>query len=313
MSEVNQNPNSFDAQSDSELVKTIELTFHEVVKDEVAGQSDSDRGLEAAETSNKTETCNSKQKIDWHKIAHKLREHNRKLLKQVFQLEQEKADLENRLHQQLEKSYNSDTAIAQQAEQIENGLEQISLISEQLEISRHEAKGYRNSLEHLTKQLKLSQKQTARLERECALLQESHNEKAFQLIDKDKQIQQLSARLGERQPHEHQHTLALDKYEPQTLLEPKSSKSAITQSSARRISGGRVEQAQTKSQPIQVWSVTDTKNKIPLPAAASRPSNPTRATSQTSEWPAPAIVKPKQTKKIKSLAAVKLPQFSRQS
>lgn len=290
MSEVNQNLNSFDAQSDSELVKTIELTFHEVVSDEAASQTEGESSSEEVETSNRTE-CGSQPKLDWHGIAHKLREHNRKLLKQVFQLEQEKADLETRLERQLQQAYASDSAIAKQGEEI-------ALLSEQLEIALEKANSDRDCLDDYARQLEISQKQTARLERECALLQENHNEQTFQLIDKDKQIQELSAHLNRLQRDTPLYASAIDKYELPTSLERKSSKSAITR---------------TKSKPIQVWSGSVAKDNIPLPEASSRALKPEPNQSKTANWLAPAIAPPKQTKKIKSLAAVELPQFPRQN
>lgn len=291
MSEANQNLNSFDAQFDSELVETIEITVHQVDNEVNRGNNKFD--FKEVETPDEFETYYPKQNINWHKTAHKLREHNRKLIKQVFQLEQEQADLEDRLQLQLEKSYSSDTAIAQQAEQIENGLERISLLSEQLEMARCKAEDDRDALEHLAQQLEMSQRQAARLERECALLQESHNEKTFQLSNKDKQIQELTARL-QQNPNVLQSS-SLNKYDRQSAA----------------LKGTPSKMPQLK-QPIQVWSVAVTQDKLPLSATASSTSNQ-KATNKTSEWIAPAIAKSQSTKKVKSLAAVELPKFPRQS
>ncbi|WP_036481548.1 hypothetical protein [Myxosarcina sp. GI1] len=289
MSEVNQNSTSFNAQSDSELVKTIEITVDEVVKDEVVSHSDRTFSEDAKES------CNPKQKIDWHKIAHKLREQNRKLFKQVFQLEQEKADLDNRLQKQLETSYSSDATIAKQAAQIEHSLEQISLLTEQLEISRQEARSDRDTLNHLAQKLESSQQHTARLERECALLQENHNEKTYQLLDKDKQIQKLSARLRRQEDKALQDDSTLNMHERHTLLTSQSTPAKITR---------------IKNQPIQAWSMAMREQNLPLPETSQ--STPNNASRQTHKWLAPAIAKSEQTK-IESLAAVKLPKFPRKS
>ena len=55
-------------------------------------------------------------KMNWQRVAHKLREYNRKLLKKVFRLEQELAEIDNKFNKYVEKSQNNDALLVQQAE-----------------------------------------------------------------------------------------------------------------------------------------------------------------------------------------------------
>ena len=92
--------------------------------------------------------------IDWHKIAHKLREHNRKLLKQVFKLEQELAESKNVLEQQTERSQNTDTLIAQQAKELNHSQEEVARLLHQIEAFQQEAQNQKLLMESMSKQNK---------------------------------------------------------------------------------------------------------------------------------------------------------------
>ena len=108
----------------------------------------------------------TEQKMNWQKVAHKLREYNRKLLKKVFRLEQELADIDNKFTKYVEKSRSNDVLLSQQEQEIRKYQEQIESFDRTLA-------GYQESIErkevitlNLSQQQDLSQQQIARLEQE---------------------------------------------------------------------------------------------------------------------------------------------------
>jgi hypothetical protein len=256
------------------------------------------------------ESTLSQKKIDWHKLAHKLREHNRQLLKKVFKLEQEIIDTTNRLQEQIERSRSTDLLIAQQAEEINHHQEEIARLVGELEKSQQENQSQQILIESLSQQLETSQEQVAQLERECALLQENYNQKTHELLVKGQQTKELHARLHRQQRYTLQYKAALDQYLDISLANTtKESESKTTNPSYR-----------LEPQPIKAWSLTEeqenqeSKPKITnLPSSLPKPSNSetSKKQSQESKSPSPAIASDKTDKKPKSLAAVKLPQFPR--
>ena len=60
----------------------------------------SEQNITSETNLNSNDTSDKDNNIDWHKMAHKLREHNRKLLKKVFQLEQDILESNQALEEQ---------------------------------------------------------------------------------------------------------------------------------------------------------------------------------------------------------------------
>ena len=139
------------------------------------------------------------QTMNWQKVAHKLREYNRKLLKKEFRLEQELADIDNKFAKYIEKSRSNDVLVAQQEQEIRKYREQTesfdrTLADYQAIIDQKEVITI-----NLSQQQDLSQQQIARLEQEINEYQEQT--KSFdrtladrqEIIDRQKiEIAQLS-------------------------------------------------------------------------------------------------------------------------
>lgn len=291
MSEANSNATPFDSQSRDEVTESC---------------------MGASQNQDQTESL--EKKMNWQKVAHKLREYNRKLLKQVFSLEQDIAEIDNRFKKHLEKSQSSDLLAAQQAEEIKKYQEEIALLTQQLDNSHQEVQTQKTTLQNLEQKFELSQQQAAQLERECTFLQENCHQKTYELITKDQEVEELQSRLSRQQQYVLQYKADLDRYLNQVKI-PETTKEVI---SANNI-------PQNNNKPIQPWSTTISPSRISLPQTqskplsinhlASQPSKTIKAKTEIAQWSAPAIAKSNQennqSKKPQSLAAVNLPQFPR--
>ncbi|GAB4537115.1 MAG: hypothetical protein Tsb0014_25530 [Pleurocapsa sp.] len=310
MSEFNNNTNSVEAQS---LVESVSETTNNLESKTPPQSPDLELSQSQSETAQQSESNQITKNMDWQKVAHKLREYNRKLLKKVFKLEQELAEVENKFHKQIEKSQSSDRTLAQQAEEIKNYQQENARLEEKLTVFQQETHSQQVVIESLSKQLETAQKQAAKLERECAILQENYNQKTYELIAVGKEAQELHSRLNRQQHYTLQYKAALDQYVNDVAT--KSEESSVTQDNLPSI----------KNQPVQAWSgtteTTSMDKKLSLPktnisiAPASKnmvvkPEND-RPAAKTNEWPSPAIAKSQKPKKTQSLAAVELPQLPR--
>jgi len=270
----------------------------------------------------------SQKKIDWHKLAHKLREHNRQLLKKIFKLEQEIAEVNNRLGEQIHRSQRTDLLIAQQAEELNCDREEIARLVGELEKSQQEKQSQQSFIENLSHQLKESQEQIAQLERECAFLQENCNKQTQELIVKEEQTQELNSRLHRQQSYTLQYKAALDQYLNISSVPTKTKNEQKVSEPSFRFG----------TKPIQAWSIALEGKEIAAPKASylnlptensadhlpsksskqEAPVSPKIGTadngtqSKETNWPSPAIATANAEKKPKSLAAVDLPRFPRQ-
>ena len=189
--------------------------------------------------------------IDWHKLAHKLREHNRKLFKQVFQLEQALIESDRALEEQKEISQRQDSFAAKQAEKINCCQEEIDDILQKIEVYERTGFSQQTVTENLTKELETTQKKVTELETECSELKAYNNAKDRELQETKQQLQELNIRYNRQQQH---------------LLRSKTK-----------------ETKKVSSQPIKAWSADSSVTK----PAASTANNRTK----NSDWPAPAISK----------------------
>lgn len=299
---LNQNPNS-----DNQSVNQTEIN-NQGNHDEGKPDNPTNLSPSVSEQKEQSQATPKPQNIDWHRLAHKLREHNRKLLKRVFQLEQEIAETNNRIQEHQLRSQSTDMLIAQQAEEINHAQEDTAHVIQELESAKQEVHGQKVLVDNLTKQLETTNEKFTQLESKYALLQEKYNEQNHDLLMKTQQVQELADRLSRQQRYTLQYKAALDKYR-EVASSGKISKTNLDQ-----------DLLQTQPQPIQAWSQTQTsqetstikssnlgisKEKYPLESELKLTSKKSKETN----WPSPVITSTNSQKKPKSLAAVELPKF----
>lgn len=255
-------------------------------------------------------------KMDWQKVAHKLREYNRKLLKKVFRLEQEVAEVDNKYNKYVEKSQNSDLLLAHQAEEIKEYQDKVNLFAQQLQDSQEQVDEQKLIIQQLSEQDQLSQKQAAQLERECTLLQEKYNHKAFELVTKEQENQELQSKLNQQERNALQREAELKRYQDAATRKEKMTSR---------------HQNYPHNRYIQPWSNSTIPEKITLPRNKSQSAKAATynksadaiktaaeiatwsvtATSPTKQGDKSKTVKSSQSKKPQTLAAVDLPTFPR--
>lgn len=250
--------------------------------------------------------------IDWQKLAHKLREHNRKLLKRVFILEQEVAEAKNRGEEQNNQFANNNLLLEQQADKLNENQEEVAHLLQEVESSQQKLQEQKDLAKDFAQKLELSQQEIAKIERECTKLQDSNNDKHYKILDANKQIKELQNRLDRQQ----QNTI---KY--RAMLEKHMSKGDIPQEKVSSPSFPQINQ----SEPIKSWSDTYDKEKVAIlprdlveftesseisPVLTAKKEVPLK---HNSNWPAPEIAVVKKENQPKSIAAVKLPSFPRKS
>ena len=311
MHEANQNTNSFDAEATfSPQGDRLKQNEGEFVRESTIN--------EAAE--NKTDSAANESStgiMDWQRVAHKLREYNRKLLKKVFRLEQELAEIDNKFNKYVEKSQNSDVLLARQAEELESYQEKVALLLKQLAGSQQQIENQELLIQQVSQQHELSQQQTAQLERECTLLQEKYNQKAFELATKEQESEKLKSELSQQQDSVLQQEAKLKKYQ---------------EAASRKEKAVSRNQNYPHNRFIQPWSTSIIPEpKIALPKNKSQSTKVQKTLGNTAEtiqtaakvatWSATTArnkaeqtqvaTKPNQSKKPQSLAAVDLPTFPR--
>ena len=192
--------------------------------------------------------------IDWHKLAHKLREQNRKLLKQVLQLEQSLIESDRSLEEQKEISQRQDSFAAKQAAKINSYQEEIDEILHKIESHEQGSLKQKAVIETLTQELETSQQKVSELQEECTELMVYTEAKEQELQETKQQLQELNIRYQRQQQH---------------LLRSKTT-----------------ETKQVSSQPIKAWSADSSVTKPPASTAKKPKKN--------SDWFAPAIAKKNQ-------------------
>lgn len=311
MSEVNHNAISFNSESmPHQSDRTSERSEVTETSETVAAPQHSP--LQADEQRATTSTSGSEpsaQKMNWRREAHKLREHNRKLYKNIFRLEQELAELDNKFNKYVEKSQNSDLLLAQQAEEIQQYQENIALLTQQIAGSQQQIENRDSAIEQLSERYELSQKQVAQFERECTLLQEQYNHQAFELAAKERENQELQVQLSQQQRHALQQEAELKRYRD-------------AEASRKKASSRQHNYPHNKY--IQPWSTSAiAEPKIAMPKSKSAKAQPTAATISTAKIAAKSTISQKRRekttasnasssargKKPQSLAAVDLPTF----
>lgn len=264
----------------------------------------------SVETEFQSGSGNSKN-IDWQKLAHKMREHNRKLLKRVFTLEQEVTEAQTRYKEQEDQFLKSNLLVEQQTDQLNNHQEEVAHLLQELESSQQKLQEEQALVHNLAQKVETSKQEKEKLERECSKLQDSNKEKDSNIIATQKQVQELQARLDRQQQNTIKYRAALEKY----ISPGDYGEKTLVSSSLPKISN---------SEPIKPWS--EVHNKVKKPVASpdlielAEPSEvPSLVvkkepiTNSNSNWPAPEITTSNKENQPKSIAAVKLPSFPRKS
>jgi predicted nucleic acid-binding Zn-ribbon protein len=260
--------------------------------------------------------------MDWQRVAHKLREYNRKLLKKVFRLEQELAEIDNKFNKYVEKSQNSDLLLANQAEELTSYQEQVTLLIQQLAGSQQQIETQELLIKEISQRHEFSQQQTAQLERECTLLQEKYNQQSFELVSKEQETQELQNQLHQQhysvlqqeaqlkryqeaasrkektvtQNQNYPHNRFIKPWSTSTIPEPKI---AVPKNKSQATKVKKTAEAIKTAAEIATWSASSIPRKIAPQAAASQPQV------------AQANHSANHSKKPQSLAAVDLPTFPR--
>jgi hypothetical protein len=321
MNEANQNANSFDTESIVSHQNQNQAFFPKSTMSEKNSLKYDPAQISEQAEKNADPAANESLTgiMDWQRVAHKLREYNRKLLKKVFRLEQELAEIDNKFNKYVEKSQNSDVLLARQAEDLESHQEKVALLIQQLAGSQKQIENQELLIEQLSQQHELSQQQTAQLERECTLLQEKYNQKAFELATKEQESQKLQTELSQQQYSVLQQEAKLKSYQEEASRKEK----AVIRN-----------QNYPHNRFIQPWSTSVIPEpKIALPknksqATKAQKSHGNTATTiktvktaaEIATWSATAVAGNKDDrthatknihKKPQSLAAVDLPTFPR--
>ncbi|BAZ45518.1 hypothetical protein NIES4102_25420 [Chondrocystis sp. NIES-4102] len=314
MSEANNNTNYLDSQSNFTSLnqpgneqKLATETVSQPITNHSRYLSEDIIPLESFQIKNAKAEESLELKMDWQKIALKLREYNRKLLKNVFRLEQELADIDNKYNKYVEKSQTSDVLVAQQAEEIKTYQEQISQLNQQIDEQEI-------TINDLSQQYELSQQQTVQLEKECSLLQQDYEKQATELAAKGREVKELQTKICQQQRYALQYKAELKRYQEKTTISSVSSPDPVITP--------KVSYSNNRS--IKPWSTSTIRDpKISLPQTAKiEPLQPTPTVQKTEDiapWSAPlsqqkseqSTVNSASKAKSQSLAAVDLPSFPR--
>lgn len=260
-------------------------------------------------------------KMDWQRVAHKLREYNRKLLKKVFRLEQELAEIDNKFKKHVEKSENTDSLLVRQADELEEAQAKIALSIEKLANSQQQIEERELIIKQVSEQHELAQQQAAQLERECTLLQEKCNQQTFEIVGKDQENQALQSELDRQQHSALQQEAELKRYQEAELRKEQAANrnqnyphnrfiqpwsNSIIPEPKIALPKTKIQGAQVKKIPVSSSETIKTAAEIATWSASieSRQKVQKSPTSQQE-------TKTKQATKPQSLAAVDLPTFPR--
>jgi predicted nucleic acid-binding Zn-ribbon protein len=313
MNEANQNANSFDA----EAIVPEQSPSQEFVNEPTVSNGDLLQQHCFPQITDSAANESSTGIMNWQRVAHKLREYNRKLLKKVNRLEEELAEIDNKFNKYVEKSRNSDVLLAQQAEELESYQEKVTLLMQQLAGSQQQIENQELLIKKVSEQHELSLQQTAQLERECTLLQEKYNQKAFELATKEQESQKLQSELSQQQ---------------HSVLQQEAKLKSYQEAESRKEKAVSRNQNYPHNRFIQPWStsiipepkIAMPKNKSQSAKALKTPGNTVttiKTAAEIASWSASSVprhkaertqaAKTSQSKKPQSLAAIDLPTFPR--
>ncbi len=150
--------------------------------------------------------------MDWYAIACKIRSQNKKLQQKINNLEniideqQEVIKMQGVQNQEF-------SDIIDEHEQIKSELEsELDEYEEQIIQKDQQIETQQGTISQCIQELEKIQQQTARLERECSLLQENYNEEQNKLKQLEAENKDLRIRLQRQQRYNLQYKTALDKF-----------------------------------------------------------------------------------------------------
>jgi predicted nucleic acid-binding Zn-ribbon protein len=331
MNEANQNANPFDAntffphQSDRLEQQKESREFAKessIINHNSCLEHDPDQGVTQDNNSHGAEKESGTGIMDWQRVAHKLREYNRKLLKKVFRLEQELAEIDNKFNKYVEKSQNSDLLLARQAEELASYQEQVALLIQQLAGSQQQIETQELLIKEISQRHEFSQQQTAQLERECTLLQEKYNQQSFELVTKEQETQELQNQLDQQHHSVLQQEAQLKRYQEAASRKEKTATQNqnyphnrfIKPWSTSTISEPKIAIPKNKSQATKVKKTAEaikTAAEIATWSASSIPRKTATQSAASQSKVAQVNQSSNHSKKPQSLAAVDLPTFPR--
>jgi len=141
--------------------------------------------------------------VDWYAIASKIRIQNEKLKAKISELETIIEEQKQQIKVQVIKNQDYFNLEENQQEEIRQLELEITEKDEQIT-------NQSSTADALTQELEKIQQQTARLERECSLIQDSYNEQQHQLKQVEKENKELKIRLQRQQRYNIQYKTALD-------------------------------------------------------------------------------------------------------
>jgi chromosome segregation ATPase len=154
----------------------------------------------------------STDETDWVTQVSQLRQQNQELQAQIWRRDQALGELRSQLQNQHRRLQTCDTLIQQQNEELYDEKQQLQRALGEIEQYRQAEQRQPLIIANLSAELTRTRQQLARLERECALIQESYQEKSQKLLDYDRQLQELRARLQRQQRYTLQYKAALEQY-----------------------------------------------------------------------------------------------------
>lgn len=150
--------------------------------------------------------------VDWYAIACKIRQQNRELKAKIVELEHLLATQNQKINEQFIELEKKDTLIQKQEQKIVTLDHQLKQQIHEIEFHSEGDEEQQLLIDDLTLQLSQSQQQTAKLERECSLLQDQYNQQQHLLKQKDRESRELQVRLQRQQRYNLQYKAALDQY-----------------------------------------------------------------------------------------------------
>ena len=147
---------------------------------------------------------------DWYAVACKIRQNNRQLVQKILDLEHSLQGYAEKLEIQQRRCRSADNLIEQQTQELNNSQREIEQLYHQLEKLNHQSQNQQILTENLSQQLRTSQEQIARLERECSGLQDSYNQEKQKSLELEKYNRELEVRLQRQQHYTLQFKAALD-------------------------------------------------------------------------------------------------------
>jgi chromosome segregation ATPase len=217
--------------------------------------------------------------IDWSDRAYKLRQKNLDFCKKISQLEQTLAESQEQLLSEQKRAQNAEIFIARQTEEVGSVQQKYNSLLQKLESARQEVKNKQVTIDNIYAKLAASQEHVARIERECAILQENYHEQQYKLLEAEQQAKELNIRLEQQQRYTLEYKTALNRQAENTAAQNKLDRQLDKLDSTGFTS---------KIQPIQSWSLAEGEMNYlaelnSQPSIKLEPENKVRAVNQDAQ------------------------------